>query len=302
MKTLLTFILSLTIVVAFAQRVENNKALPGGGYNPSISVAGLDAGILDPDDLVFNLVGSGISYSNVSYTGTLGGLATASAGTFINGLTIFGIDQGIILCSGHVNNAPGPNSSDAIGADLFLPGDADLNLAFGGITTYDATILEFDFIPTADKMYVQYVFASDEYNEWVGQYNDAFAFFLDGVNIALIPTTNVPVSVGTVNNGSYPSYYRDNDFWPTGPFPYDIEADGFTKVFTATGTVVPNATHHIKLAIADRNDHILDSWVFLKAASFSTTNPEVPVSNWALVIAMILIGGAIAFRYMRISR
>jgi hypothetical protein len=302
MKKLLTFILSLSIVFAFAQqRQENNKPLPTPGHLPVMTVYGLDGTTLTPSDLVENLVGSGISYSNVSFTGTQGGLATASGGTFINALPIIGIAEGVILCCGHVNNAPGPNSSDGISANIGLPGDADLNAAFGGISTFDATILEFDFVPTSNQMYVQYVFASDEYNEFVGSFNDPFAFFLDGINIALIPTTSVPVSVGTVNLSSYPAYYKNNDptdFYPN--FPYDIEADGFTSVFTATGTVVPNQSHHIKLVIADRNDHNLDSWVFLKAASFSTTNPDVPISNWALYIGIFLILTFAVIRFRRL--
>ena len=228
--------------------------------------------------------------------------ASASAGEFTNGLGSLGISQGIILSCGLVNNAPGPNSSDAISADLGLPGDADLNAAFGGITTYDATVLEFDFIPTADHMYVQYVFGSDEYNEWVGQFNDPFAFFLDGTNIALVPGTTDPVSVGTVNLGSNSAYYHNNDYGDFGGVcPYDIEADGFTSVFTASSALTPNVTHHIKLVIADRNDHVLDSWVFLKAASFSTINPiTVPtLSEWGLIILGLGLIGLGTFYILR---
>jgi hypothetical protein len=299
MKTLFTFILSLSVLFAFSQRQENNKPFQANGPgNPgTISVTGLDGVGLTADNLVTMLVGPGISFSNVSFTGTQGGTGTASGGSFTNGLSILGVDQGIILSSGLVNNAPGDNTSDGISASLGLPGDADLDAAFGGITTFDATVLEFDFIPTADQMYVQYVFGSDEYNEYVGQFNDPFAFFLDGVNIALVPGTSDPVSVGNVNLGTNSIYYHNNDptdFFPV--FPYDIEADGFTSVFTATGSVTANQTHHIKLVIADRNDHALDSWVFLKAASFSTTPPPptcIPtLSEWGLIILALLLMAA----------
>lgn len=301
MKKLLTFILSLTVVFAFAQqRVENNKPYPNPSHAGTISVTGVDGTLLTVTDLVENLVGVGISFSNVSFTGAQGGTATASGGTFVNG-GVIGINQGVLLCSGRVNNAPGPNNADNTGVDLGLPGDADLNVAFGGITTYDATVLEFDFVPTADEMFVQYVFASEEYNEWVGQYNDAFAFFLNGVNIALVPTTAVPVSVGSVNLTSYPADYNDNDYGDFGGVcPFDIEADGFTTVFTATGAVLPNQTNHIKLVVADRNDHIYDTWVFLKEASFSTTNPEVPVSNWAIFIGLFLIVTFAVIRFRKL--
>jgi hypothetical protein len=44
-------------------------------------------------------------------------------------------------------------------------------------------------------------------------------------------------------------------------------------------------SHHIKLVIADRADRIFDSWVYLKGASFSTVNPNIPtLSEWGLII------------------
>jgi hypothetical protein len=295
MKTLFTFMLTLSVAFAFSQqRIENNKPyLQSGPGNPTtISVTGLGSGIT-PDDLVVKLIGPGISFSNVSFTGAQGGTATASAGEFSNGLGVLGIGDGVILTSGLVNNAPGDNTADGISAALLLPGDADLNAAFGGIVTNDATVLEFDFVPTGNNMYVQYVFASDEYNEYVGAFDDPFAFFLDGNNIALVPGTSLPVSVGNVNLGVNSSYYNNNDFGDlTPPYPFNIEADGFTSVFTASGAVTPNVTHHIKLVIADRNDYALDSWVFIKAASFSVIDPKCTIptlSEWGLIILGIVL-------------
>jgi len=289
MKTLFTFILSLLVVTAFAQQRHGStsKIYPGPALNPSISVNGLGIG-LTPGDLVASLVGAGITYSNVSFTGIQGGTATASAGSFASGMTIFGIETGVVISSGRVNNAPGPNVSESISAANGLPGDANLEAVFG-CCTYDACVLEFDFIPTADQMYVQYVLGSEEYNEYIN-YADCFAFFLDGVNIALIPGSNpvLPVSVGNVNLGSYASLYNNNDIGAGHPF--DLEADGFTDVFTANATVTPNVTHHIKLVIADKTDDVYDSWVFLKGASFSVVNPNIPtLSQWGL----ILLGGVL---------
>lgn len=247
-------------------------------------------------DLVEMIIGGDLTYSNVVYTGT-----AASAGFFNNGNDAgLDIESGIMLSSGTLLNALGPNTNTQISADLGLPGDADLT-ALAGYATLDATVLEFDFVPTRSIVYVAYIFASDEYNEWVGsQYNDVFAFFLDGINIALIPSTAIPVAINNVNNGSYPVYYNDNAFWPVAP--YDLECDGFTTRLVATKNITPNVTHHIKFAIADASDHYYDSWVFIQAASFGGTNPETPLSNWALIVAVVLIGSAIAFRYWRISR
>jgi hypothetical protein len=225
----------------------------------------MDGTTLTATDLVEEILGPGITYSNVSFTG-LSGALNASAGLFSGGsAALLPCDEGIVLSSGYIGNSLGPNNAINTTADLALAGDADLD-AFSGFTTYDATILEFDFTLPADSIHIQFFFASEEYNEWVNtQYNDVFAFLLDGVNIAVVPGTTTPVEINTINNGSNPAYFVDN----TGAA-YDFEADGFTTLLEGTFPVdLDLSTHHIKLAIADAGDHILDAWVFIRASSFS---------------------------------
>ncbi|PLX01503.1 MAG: hypothetical protein C0595_14415 [Marinilabiliales bacterium] len=230
----------------------------------SPSVTNMDGTTTTAQDLVLNILGPGISYSNISFTGLTG--PTSSAGLFTNGGAAgLGFETGIILSSGYINNVVGPNISSGITGDMGLPGDADLTALIPGYTTNDATILEFDFSLPADSIYIEFIFGSDEYNEWVGSlYNDVFAFFLDGSDIALVPGTSTPVAINNVNNGSNSSYYLDN----TSGI-YNIESDGFTTTITGTFPLNSNPTHHIKLAIADAGDHVLDSWVFIRASSFS---------------------------------
>ena len=222
------------------------------------------------EDLVNKLLGSGITTSNISYTG-----ATHSAGSFSGGTGIIGFEEGIILSSGNISNVIGPNTSDEITADNDLPGDVDLGTLIPGYTTYDATILEFDFIPYSDVISFQYVFTSDEYNEWVNTaFNDVFGFFLNNVNVALLPSTSIAVSINNVNGGnplgtaaSNPQYYTNNDL-SDGGGSVDTEMDGLTVVFSVDAQVNSGETNHIKLAIADAGDRILDSNIFLKAESF----------------------------------
>ena len=93
----------------------------------------------------------------------------------------------------------GGASSDVGGA-----GDADLT-ALAGYPTYDAVDLTFSFTTPDSNVFFNYVFASTEYFTYVNtQYNDAFGFFLDGVNLALVPGTNTPVAVNNVNAYLYP--------------------------------------------------------------------------------------------------
>ena len=243
---------------------------------------------LTPEQLVQQvLVGGGVSVSNVTYQGN-----NFMHGSFINGETTnLGLDEGVVLSSGGVQFIPNPASVFA-NQGYGLPGDPTLNTITTS-ATHDASVLEFDFVPTADTLRFKYVFGSEEYNEWVGfSYNDVFGFFVSGpkpnglgsyvnYNVALIPGTSLPVSINNVNLGSYSQYFINNE----GLGGTTIVYDGFTVVFTAILVVVPCEQYHIKLAIADAGDDAYDSGVFLEANSFSSSGPSTNVSfsnssNW----------------------
>ena len=243
----------------------------------SVSTLALNEGEppLTIEDVAQTLLGQGVAISNVTLTG-----AAASAGLFAGGASTIGLNSGIILSSGSVHGAKGPNGSDNTTTAFGTEGDADLT-ALSGFPTHDASILDFDFVPSGDKVSFRYVFGSEEYNEFVSsQFNDVFGFFITGPgingNFALVPGTGEPVSINSINGGnpfgtvpvSNPSLYRNNDPNDPGPATIDIQADGMTVVLTLTATVVPGETHHMKLAIADAGDFVLDSWVFIQSGSF----------------------------------
>lgn len=184
--------------------------------------------------------------------------------------------DGIIIASGAVSNAQGPNSSGSLGSTLSSGGDPDLQLLIPGYTINDATILEFDFVPSSDTINFEYIFGSEEYPEYVGSsFNDVFGFFLSGpgisgpysggaINIALIPGTTLPVTIDNVNIGSYSAFYIDN----TGGDA--CQYDGFTVPLTATAIITACQTYHIKLAIGDAGDSAYDSGVFFASGSFDS--------------------------------
>ncbi len=232
--------------------------------------------------LVQMLLGQGISVSNVTLTGH-----PAMSGFFrnISGTNI-GIDSGIVLTNGCAQtNVPiaGHTGMNLIGAGTAAttnaynrwnyPGDVDLSAVVNDVTK-DACVLEFDFVPLGDSIKFRYVFGSEEYTNYAcSQFNDAFAFFISGPgivglkNIALIPGTNLPVTIHNVNShpcALYPQYYVDN---LTNRF---FTYDGHTTVFTALAQVQPCQTYHLKLVIADVSDDDLDSGVFLEAKSLSS--------------------------------
>lgn len=237
-------------------------------------------GDLTATDLVHVLLGpdSGAIISNVTFTGDL-----RAAGTFSGGTEIVGFDSGIILGSGSVAGVVGPNTSDAYtdpAGGFGTAGDVDLDSLIPGYSTNDAAVLEFDFDCQGIPIFsFEYVFSSEEYNEWVNSpFNDVFGWFLDGVNIALLPDGVTPVSINNVNGGnplgvneSNPVYYINNDL-SDGGGSINIQADGMTIVLPALSDLDPG-THHIRLAIADAGDYILDSWVLLKGGSFQCAPP-----------------------------
>jgi hypothetical protein len=233
----------------------------------------------DPNFLVNNILGSGITVSNLTYNG-----AALASGTFTDGLSSgIGIDKGIILTSGNATLAPGPNNLDSAGSNNGLLGDTNLNSLNPGFSTQDASVLTFDFTSDTGDLFLNYVFASEEYNEFSnGRFNDVFGLFVDGENIALVPGTTTPVSINNVNGGNplgtnaqNPLFYNNNDLSDGKPF-FNIQYDGFTNVFTAQAKGLAAGRHKIKLAIADVGDSVYDSAVFIQAGTFSSTPTSVP--------------------------
>jgi len=237
-----------------------------------LSTRDMATGGVTATGLVEALVGTGVSISNVQFRG-----APVQAGIFTGGTGSVGLAQGIILSTGNIAAVAGPaNLSAATDNLLYLPGDSDLDAILGG-PTYDASVLEFDLEGTGTSaISFQFVFASEEYDEFVDTINDGFACLLNGQNIALVPGSQppTPITIGTVNcgnpynplGGSNCGLYITNDCGSLQlGYPCQglgTEMDGLTIVLSATGTLVPGV-NHVKLAIADQYDGGLDSNVFI---------------------------------------
>ncbi|MCO5258357.1 MAG: SprB repeat-containing protein, partial [Lentimicrobium sp.] len=207
-------------------------------------------------------------------------------GYFERATSGFALEEGLVLSTGRISSAMGPNNN-AGRSDQMVSNASDPDLAtISGRTMYDAAVLEFDFIPAGNTVEFKYVFASEEYLEYVHtNFNDAFGFFLSGpgisgpysnnaINLATLPngedvTINTIHPAGVNTNGqSYPAhnaeYYIDN---PSGSL--TMQFDGYTVELTATYPVTPCATYRIKMAIADASDQQWDAAVFLGARSFN---------------------------------
>jgi hypothetical protein len=255
-----------------------------------------------------SLVQGGLSISNIIYSGSIASSTTSQFGSFSNASNAYlGLTSGIVLATGYVDHIAAAGNSNGNMSDQVNAAaeDADLAAAAGLPVTdiYDASILEFDFVPTGNTLSFTYVFGSEEYPNWVcSRFDDVFGFFLSGygingtysnnaVNIALIPNTTHPVSVNTINDGinggksadtcvicntyglSSPQYYVNNLADP------NIVFGGMTKVLTAKYNVTPCKTYHIKLAIGDLGNGKYDSGVFLGANSFTTNAYTIQTSS-----------------------
>ncbi|MCB0635848.1 MAG: choice-of-anchor L domain-containing protein, partial [Lewinella sp.] len=209
-----------------------------------------------------------------------------SYGTFQAGdNTDLGLERGLLLTTGDLNWAVGPNLDEGGGngnANRGQPGDPDLdvlsNLFGNGTTSNDACILELDVVAATDELTFEYIFGSDEYTEFVGtNFNDIFAFLISGpgivgeaaignqLNIATLPNPeNTFVQINSVNNEMNWQYFRSNELGQS--LGYDgLTSDylGVKKSLTARAEVIPCSTYHLKLAIADRGDFSWDSGVFI---------------------------------------
>ncbi|MDZ4751528.1 MAG: choice-of-anchor L domain-containing protein [Flavobacteriales bacterium] len=256
----------------------------------SVSQLFVDNNVNATDGVENVLLGNGVVVSGITFLGAL-----EQIGSFTCSGCNLGIGDGLVMGSGNINEAPGPNSSGSVSLGPSSGwGFSDPDLAeLSGFALNDAAVLEFDFVPTGDSLVFQYVFGSDEYPEFSNSsFNDAFGFFISGpgiagnfsngaINIALIPGTNLPVTINNVNNGGagtgpceYCEYYIHNGNGG-GNNNSNIECDGFTTVLTAYANVQCGETYHIKLAIADAGDTGYDSFVFLEAGSFSSNQVQL---------------------------
>ncbi|OAV43279.1 hypothetical protein A3850_001665 [Lewinella sp. 4G2] len=263
-----------------------------------IGTASLPAQTLEVDDsfdaetLVRDVFTSGSceTITNIKQIGESEG----ALGFFKGGLSSVGFDEGIILSTGKAKLAVGPNNYTSTGFrfDETFTSDQDLNVASTG-DVYDRAGIEFDFVPLTPEVTFRYVFASEEYCEFVGQnFNDIFGFFISGpgirgpfsnraINLALVPGTDQAVSINNVNFRSNSQYYLDNEFpdiresnrcrggTGRGPRFELIEYDGQTTVLEATVRLRVCQTYHIRLVVADITDNQFDSAVFLEAGSFN---------------------------------
>ncbi|UII76439.1 T9SS type B sorting domain-containing protein [Flagellimonas sp. HMM57] len=198
----------------------------------------------------------------------------------------FPYKEGIVISTGRAIDAVGPNDNTTSTNSSGHPqwsGDSDLSTITGVSGLFNASFIEFDFIPRANNMSFNFLFASEEYaRDWQCSFSDVFAFILtdsNGVssNLALVPGSQDLVSAtsirpGVPNSLGLPfSCEASNEAYFAGINGDDsaISMTGNTTSLVAQSLVNPGETYTIKLVIADNEDPWQDSAVFLEAGSFS---------------------------------
>lgn len=301
---------------------------------------------------------AGVTISNITYTGI-----PASLGFFEGSQSNIGMNAGLLMTTGAAVNAIGPNDSESESTTMGVPGSPWLDALIPGYYTYDASVITMDVVPSTDTLTLQYVFGSEEYQEYVNfQYNDLFALLIEGpglpqgdsiwvapntiyitndsacyvcvdtffivtdticyfdslqmqdtcyyyqtpvtswcyyipgctgtidtivypgywyyspggVNIALVPNTNLPVAINNLNQFINSQYFIDNNGGST------VQYDAFTTPLWATIPVQAGQTYQVRIAIADAGDQVFDSGVFLGIQSMGGDSllPTVPNYNF----------------------
>ena len=242
------------------------------------------------------LIGDGIQVENITINGQPASTVNNQVGLYSGTSNVIDFDKGVVLVTGDAKvTIEGGFEIEPLTNPIY--NDPDL-VAMSNQNINDAIIIEFDFMPTGDSIKFNYVFASKEYpNYTCTNYNDAFGFFLSGPgisgpysnnakNIALIPGTEIAVSINTVNGGAptglsgqasncfnaNPDWIEHSQYFVHNnpPPPGEVKFPGMTQTFTALSAVQCGEWYHIKLAIGDAIDDGFDSGVFLETGSFTT--------------------------------
>lgn len=216
-------------------------------------------------DLLNALVPNQAQFSSISASYTAG--AAAQIGTY-TGFTSppVTLGNGVVLSTGNAIDTKGPASSANVpSTDKGGGSTPEINAyAPGHITnwnaSFDAARLTVNFsLAAPSAVAFSFVFGSIEFPQFVNNFTDAAYVFLDGAQITFDANGN-PVQVGTSFAGSLTTADTNTAF---------ANPHGLIGPLTTTSGLLAAGSHTILFEVADTNDHILDSALFL--SNFHTT-------------------------------
>lgn len=96
------------------------------------------------------------------------------------------INEGVIIRNGIAEHTSGSYTNQNISSQVSSDGDLDLqnisDQSGQSATITDVAFLEFDFIPLANTINFNYLFASNEYGEFQCSFSDVYAIILTNMN------------------------------------------------------------------------------------------------------------------------
>tara|TARA_B100000579_G_C22839282_1_gene860553 strand:- start:1332 stop:2681 length:1350 start_codon:yes stop_codon:yes gene_type:complete len=282
-KIIIFFIVFSTTIFSQKRVVEENKEVLSSRNSSLLQVDAIPLDLMESfiEENLFGFCVDVYDLNIIASNGALGGFSYSGDD--------FGITQGVILSTGKVENAVGPNNSTCISSSHATSGDPILNTLNSDLLTFDACIIEFDFIAASDNLLAcEFIFASEEYPEYVDSwFNDIFGFFisepyeielgdidpnisLQPQNLAFLPNSEIPISINNINENENPNFYIDNSDGE------NIQYDGFTTPISLEKEIKQGVVYRLRIAIADGSDDQYDSALFLKSNSFeSGVNAEI---------------------------
>ena len=287
----------LTLTLFSQERKGESKNIVASRQASNLQVDNIPYDMIIPF-IEQNLFGFCVEVFDLSFTGS-----PDAFGAFSYNGDELGLDEGIIISTGDVVSAVGPNEQSQVTTQFYTAGDQDLN-SLTEYLTFDACVIEFDFLASSDNLLAcEFVFASEEYPEFIGSmFNDIFGFFIsepyedifgdqdpnfsqEMQNIAYIPGTQLPISINNINPTNNPDYYVDNcsqtnndelQYVAANYEGADIEYDAFSIPISLEAEIKKDVLYHLKIAIADASDPKFDSSLFLRSNSFeSGVNAEI---------------------------
>jgi hypothetical protein len=223
----------------------------------------------DATQMADAMFGSGINIVSANYTG-MGHASGIYSGGDTHAPDITPSDTGVILSTGRATDVTNSSGDVNVTAGKTTvnntAGDAELS-AISGQATYDAAILEAEFIPDGSTLTMQVVFSSEEYLEYVDSgFNDAVGIWVNGQPAQLTVGTG-DITINNINDQDNSNLYIDN---AQSDDNYNTEMDGFTVTLTLKAPVNPGQVNTIKIGIADGGDRAYDSNLMIAGDSVQT--------------------------------
>lgn len=290
MKRILVFV---TLMLPLLSQAQNISVTSAQGQNIATFVEQ-------------HLKGNGVYITNVKFNNVQGNITFPQIGTFnSNGFPYLQMDQGVVMTTGNVSVAAGPNNSGSASSQVtthYTDPMSQMAALVSNPLTSCAT-LDFDFVSISPYITLNYCFGSEEYDEYVwSSFNDVFAFFVTGPNpdnpqstmtknIAIIPHTvstanpnGIAVAINTVNGKTEtenPSagHYHYSEFYVHNDYSTGVQYDAFTQKLSANATLLPCTQYHMHISICNVQDKSWDSGVFLEEGSFNSPSAEVNLSQ-----------------------